>query len=75
MNENKTAEKTNGHTDPRQTSILHRTPWIPPVAVSGKGLYITLEDGKVVLDVCRAGDVWHNVWTPDDIKPYEQVEV
>ena len=35
---------------PRPTSILHRTPWQPPVAVSGKGIYITLEDGRQVID-------------------------
>ncbi|KAI0037907.1 PLP-dependent transferase [Auriscalpium vulgare] len=34
----------------RPTAILHRTPWRPPVAVSGKGVYITLEDGRTVLD-------------------------
>jgi 4-aminobutyrate aminotransferase-like enzyme len=35
---------------PRPTSILHRTPWQPPVAVSGQGIYITLEDGQEVID-------------------------
>ncbi|KAF8495067.1 pyridoxal phosphate-dependent transferase [Gautieria morchelliformis] len=35
---------------PRPTSILHRTPWRPPVAVSGKGIYIELEDGRKVID-------------------------
>jgi Aminotransferase class-III len=34
----------------RATSILHRTPWRPPVAVSGEGIYITLEDGRKVID-------------------------
>jgi len=34
----------------RPTSILHRTPWRPPVAVSGEGIYITLEDGRKVID-------------------------
>jgi adenosylmethionine-8-amino-7-oxononanoate aminotransferase len=34
----------------RPTSILHRTPWRPPVAVSGQGCYITLEDGRKVID-------------------------
>jgi adenosylmethionine-8-amino-7-oxononanoate aminotransferase len=32
------------------TAILHRTPWQPPVAVSGQGIYITLEDGREVID-------------------------
>ena len=32
------------------TSILHRTPWRPPVAVSGEGIYITLEDGRKIID-------------------------
>jgi adenosylmethionine-8-amino-7-oxononanoate aminotransferase len=35
---------------PRPTSILHRTPWKPPVAVSGQGIHITLEDGREVID-------------------------
>lgn len=34
----------------RPTSILHRTPWQPPVAISGQGIYITLEDGREVID-------------------------
>ncbi|KAI0924247.1 hypothetical protein AcW2_005178 [Taiwanofungus camphoratus] len=34
----------------RPTSILHRTPWRPPVAISGEGIYVTLEDGRTVLD-------------------------
>ncbi|KAJ8470010.1 hypothetical protein ONZ45_g16698 [Pleurotus djamor] len=34
----------------RPTKILHRTPWRPPVAVSGDGIYITLEDGTTVID-------------------------
>ncbi|KAF5335986.1 hypothetical protein D9611_006308 [Ephemerocybe angulata] len=32
------------------TYILHRTPWQPPVAVSGEGSYIVLEDGTRLLD-------------------------
>jgi 4-aminobutyrate aminotransferase-like enzyme len=32
------------------TNILHRTPWRPPVGVSGEGSYITLEDGRTVYD-------------------------
>ncbi|PFH51863.1 hypothetical protein AMATHDRAFT_39945 [Amanita thiersii Skay4041] len=32
------------------TSILHRTPWRPPVAVAGDGIYIDLEDGRRVID-------------------------
>ncbi|KAJ7087698.1 pyridoxal phosphate-dependent transferase [Mycena crocata] len=35
---------------PRPTSILHRTPWIPPVAVSAEGSYIELESGQKLLD-------------------------
>ncbi|CCM06198.1 uncharacterized protein FIBRA_08441 [Fibroporia radiculosa] len=34
----------------KATSILHRTPWRPPVATSAEGLYLTLEDGRTVLD-------------------------
>ena len=32
------------------TSILHRTPWRPPVGVSAERSYITLEDGRTVYD-------------------------
>lgn len=32
------------------TSILHRTPWIPPVAVRGEGIYVDLQDGRRVID-------------------------
>ncbi|KAF8637599.1 hypothetical protein AX17_002668 [Amanita inopinata Kibby_2008] len=32
------------------TSILHRTSWKPPVAVSAEGIYIDLEDGRRVMD-------------------------
>jgi 4-aminobutyrate aminotransferase-like enzyme len=35
---------------PKVTAILHRTPWQPPVAVSGQGIYITLEEGREVID-------------------------
>ncbi|KAJ6617894.1 pyridoxal phosphate-dependent transferase [Mycena sp. CBHHK59/15] len=34
----------------RPTAILHRTPWIPPVAVAADGSYITLADGTRLLD-------------------------
>lgn len=34
----------------RPTSILHRTPWRPPVAISAEGVWIELEDGRRVLD-------------------------
>lgn len=33
-----------------KTSILHRTPWTPPVAIAAKGIYIQLEDGREVID-------------------------
>ena len=32
------------------TSILYRTPWRPPVAVSAEGMYFDLEDGRRVID-------------------------
>ncbi|KAJ7019924.1 pyridoxal phosphate-dependent transferase [Mycena alexandri] len=35
---------------PRPTAILHRTPWIPPIAVSAEGSYIELESGQKLLD-------------------------
>jgi 4-aminobutyrate aminotransferase-like enzyme len=34
----------------KPTSILHRTPWQPPVAESAQGIYITLEDGTHLID-------------------------
>ncbi|KAJ7127194.1 pyridoxal phosphate-dependent transferase [Mycena epipterygia] len=35
---------------PRSTSILHRTPWVPPIAVAAEGSYIELESGQKLLD-------------------------
>jgi len=32
------------------TSILHRTPWTPPIAIRGEGIYVDLEDGRRVID-------------------------
>ncbi|KDQ61364.1 hypothetical protein JAAARDRAFT_45053 [Jaapia argillacea MUCL 33604] len=43
-----TKPATNGHVTP--TAILHRTPWRPPTAVSAEGMYITLDDGRTVID-------------------------
>jgi adenosylmethionine-8-amino-7-oxononanoate aminotransferase len=34
----------------RPTSILHRTPWRPPVAVGAEGIYLDLEDGRRIID-------------------------
>jgi len=34
----------------RPTSILHRTPWTPPIAIATDGIYIDLEDGRRVID-------------------------
>ena len=34
----------------KPTSILHRTPWRPPVAKSADGSYVTLENGQRLLD-------------------------
>ncbi len=34
----------------KPTSLLHRTPWRPPVGVSADGIYITLDDGRKLLD-------------------------
>jgi adenosylmethionine-8-amino-7-oxononanoate aminotransferase len=41
----------------RATAILHRTPWQPPVAVGGQGIYITLEDGREVIDAAGGAAV------------------
>jgi len=35
----------------RPSAILRRTPWKTPVAVGGQGIYITLEDGRELIDV------------------------
>lgn len=32
------------------TSILHRTPWRPPTAVSAQGIYVTLANGQRIID-------------------------
>lgn len=34
----------------KPTSIIHRTPWRPPVATSAEGIYIELEDGRRLID-------------------------
>lgn len=34
----------------KTTSILHRTPLAPPVAVRAEGIYIELEDGRRIID-------------------------
>lgn len=34
----------------RRSAILLITPSQPPVAVSGRGIYITLEDGREIID-------------------------
>ena len=41
----------------RPTHILHRTPWKPPIAVSGQGIYLTLENGQTVIDGCGGAAV------------------
>lgn len=33
-----------------ETAILHRTPWVPAIAVGGKGVFIELEDGTRIID-------------------------
>lgn len=34
----------------KATTILHRTPWTPPIAASAEGMYITLDDGRRIID-------------------------
>lgn len=34
----------------KPTSILHRTPWQPPVAIRAEGIYVELEDGRKLID-------------------------
>lgn len=36
--------------DLTRTNILHRTPWRPPTAVGGEGIYIQLENGPKIID-------------------------
>jgi E3 ubiquitin-protein ligase TRIP12 len=41
----------------RPTSILHRTPWRPPTAVSAQGIRITLENGQALIDAAGGAAV------------------
>ena len=34
----------------KPSAILHRTPFIPPIATSGQGSYVFLDDGRKLLD-------------------------
>ncbi|KAK7685829.1 hypothetical protein QCA50_011175 [Cerrena zonata] len=34
----------------KASTILHRTPWRPPVAASAEGMYVTLDDGRKIID-------------------------
>ena len=34
----------------KPSSIFHRTPWQPPIALAAEGIYIDLEDGRRVID-------------------------
>ncbi|KAG8901857.1 hypothetical protein FRB99_005034 [Tulasnella sp. 403] len=36
--------------DKRESAILHRTPFVPPTAASAEGIYVTLVDGRRVVD-------------------------
>ena len=55
-NEN-TAAKVAAQVQARPTSILHRTPWRPPVARSAKGIYVELEDGRTIIDAVGGASV------------------
>ena len=44
-----------GLSDKKESAILLLTPGQPPVAVSGNGIYITLEDGREVIDAVGGG--------------------
>ena len=39
------------------TSILHRTPWTPPVAKSAEGAYVTLTNGQKLIDAAGGAAV------------------
>ncbi|KAG7094891.1 hypothetical protein E1B28_005698 [Marasmius oreades] len=41
----------------KPTSMIHRTPWRPPVAKSAQGIYIELEDGRQVIDAVGGASV------------------
>ena len=56
--DNKGSTVTSGSSDKQQSrpsADLLPTPYQPPVAVSGKGIYITLEDGREVIDAVGGG--------------------
>lgn len=41
---------SNGKPAPKHTYILNRVPWQLPVGTHAEGIYITLQDGRTVLD-------------------------
>lgn len=41
----------------RPTSILHRVPYRPPIATSARGIYVTLEDGRTIIDAVGGASV------------------
>ncbi len=45
-----TTDPTPAPTKSKASAILHRTPWIPPIAVSGEGSYVITEDGRKLFD-------------------------
>ena len=42
--------ETPGKPSSKISAILHRTPWTPPIAASAHGCYVTLDDGRTLLD-------------------------
>lgn len=48
--ESGTPNMTKAFSADRQSSLLHRVPWRPPISVSGDGIYLVLEDGRRVID-------------------------
>ena len=45
-----TSTQPSSKLSPSTTRLLRRTPWDPPVAVKGEGIYLDLADGRRVID-------------------------
>ena len=56
--DNKGPAVTSGSSDKQESlpsPVFLLVPYQPPVAVSGKGIYITLQDGREVIDAIGGG--------------------
>ncbi|THU85270.1 hypothetical protein K435DRAFT_869466 [Dendrothele bispora CBS 962.96] len=41
----------------KPTSLIRRMPWIPPIATSTEGIYLTSEDGRTIIDAVSGAAV------------------